>query len=58
MKMDKNKVMEKLVYIVKEFEEFRLEKNMISSIKFKTGIITTNFNLERWNRLGKIVTAF
>ncbi len=37
-----------------EFKQFRQEKALIKTIKFKVGVVNANYNINKWETLGNI----
>lgn len=53
--MRKGTVLSNLSAVTQEFQQFRTEKNLIKTIKFKVGTICTNNNIKKWNELGHVI---
>ncbi len=54
MGIKKDTALEKLSNFEAEFKKFRMEKALTKSIKFKVGVINTNYDLKKWETLGNI----
>lgn len=54
MGLEKATIVSKLKQMETEFKLFRQQKVLIKAIKFKVGIINSNYNLAKWQILGDI----